>query len=73
MTECCNPVVCKNPFNFKHNKISLFSLFVNGTQIPNQPIEMDFSNNNITALAYSILFQANGILHAIEGNAITLD
>lgn len=63
----------KNPFNFKHNKMSSFALFVNGTQIPSEPIEMDFNTNNITARAYSTLFQANGILHANEGNLITLD
>ena len=63
----------KNPFNFKHNKISLFALFVNGNQIPHEPIEMDFTNNNIIARAYSTLFQSNGILHANEGNSITMD
>lgn len=63
----------KNPFNFKNNNISSFVLFVNGTQIPGEPIEMDFTNNNITARAYSTLFEANGILHANEGNLITLD
>lgn len=63
----------KNPFNFKNNKMSSFALYVNGTQIPSEAIEMDFTHNNITARAYSSLFQANGILHANEGNAVTME
>ena len=61
----------KNPYNFKHNKMTSFALYVNGVQIPNEPIHMNFSNGTMYARAYSTLFTANGILHTPQGNLIT--
>jgi len=61
----------KNPFNFKHNKITSFALYMNGVQIPNDPIEMSFSDNSYCARAYSTIFAANGILHTSQGNLIS--
>lgn len=62
----------KNPFNFKHNKISSFALYVNGVQIPNEPIETNFvDGSEVCARAYSTLFEATGILHTSQSNLIT--
>lgn len=61
----------KNPFNFKHNKISSFALYMNGVQVPNDPIEMDFTSGTNYARAYSTIFSANGILHTSQGNLIS--
>lgn len=61
----------KNPYNFKHNKIESFSLFVNGVQHPTDPIITDFTNNDICARAYSSLFATCGTLHTSNGNLVT--
>lgn len=61
---------CKNPFNFKHNQITSLTLYMNGVQVPNDPIVMDFSADTYTR-AYSTLFTSSGILHTPQGNLIT--
>lgn len=63
----------KNPFNFKNNKIISFALYMNGVQIPNDPIFMDFTVGNCYSRAYSTLFASSGILHTSQGNLITKD
>lgn len=64
----------KDPFNFKHNKITTFSLFVNGAPVPHESITMDFSEgNHMFARAYASIFEASGLLHTPQGNLITKD
>jgi hypothetical protein len=62
----------KTPFNFKHNNINYFALYINGKQYPGEPIEIDFSaENDITARAYSTLFTSTGILKSPQGIQIS--
>lgn len=61
----------KNPFNFKHNDISSFSLFMNGTAIPNDTIITNFKDGSQFARAYSSLFSATGILNTPQSITIT--
>lgn len=63
----------KNPFEFKHNQINSFSLFVNGTPVPNESIRTDFNSGMQYARAYSTIFSATGLLHTSQGNLITKD
>lgn len=71
--DAYNGVRGKDPFQFKHNNISSFSLYVNGTLIPNETILMDFSGGNQYARAYATIFSATGILHTPQGNLISLE
>lgn len=34
----------KNPFNFAHNKMTQLYLVINGVQVPQQPLDFDYSN-----------------------------
>lgn len=45
----------KNPFNFKHNNLSMLSISVNGVQIPDGVIKTDFVQDAYTS-AYDALF-----------------
>ena len=62
-----------NPFYFNHFKLSSFNLVVNGVQVPNQPIELNFTKANayISTRAYSTLFRGTGIYHFDKGHQIT--
>lgn len=57
----------KNPFNFKHFGLSQFNITVNGTKIPAQPIEFDFSpgKNPISSRGYDHLFRGAN-LHLLD-------
>jgi hypothetical protein len=63
----------KNPFNFKHNNITTFNLSVNGVQVPNQPIQFDYSNMEtpISTRGYLSLFKGTGIHFFDRGHQIT--
>lgn len=61
----------KNPYNFKHNKITSSTLYVNGIPIPTAAIITDFSNNGEYARAYASIFSTTGLLHSSHGNLIT--
>lgn len=66
----------KNPFNFQHFNLQRFNLSVNGTQIPSQPIEFDFSNKEkgiLSTRGYSTLFSGTGIHYYDKGHQITKD
>lgn len=63
----------KNPFEFKHNHLNSFSLFVNGTPVPNETILTDFTSGSQFTKAYASIFSATGILHSSQGNLITKD
>lgn len=63
----------KNPFNFKNNDISSFSLFVNGAAIPNESIIMNFNEGHQYSKAYSTIFSATGLLNTPQSIMITQD
>lgn len=62
-----------NPFNFTAHKLSSFNLVVNGVQIPNQPIELNYTKPNsiISTRAYNTLFKGTGIHYFDKGHQIT--
>jgi hypothetical protein len=53
--------------------LSSFNLVVNGAQIPNQPIELNYNKapNYISTRPYSTLFNGTGIHHFDKGHQIT--
>lgn len=63
----------KDPFNFKHNSINSFALYLNGTPIPNESISTDFNSGMQYARAYSSIFTTLGLIHTSQGNLITKD
>ncbi len=63
----------KNPFNFKHNKISFCELSVNGKAHPPTPLIQGYSENTELSRAYASLFSTTGLLHSPHGNLITMD
>lgn len=63
----------KDPFNFKHNDITSYSLYVNGTPVPNETIVTDFTGGNQFSRAYASIYSATGILHTSQGNLISLE
>ncbi|XP_037906144.1 uncharacterized protein F54H12.2-like [Hermetia illucens] len=59
----------KNSYNFKHNNLTRFNLSVNGVQVPNQPLEFDFSNEPpIRTRGYLSLFKGTGIYYSDQDN-----
>lgn len=69
--DAYNGVKDKDPFEFKHNNIISYSLYVNGTPIPNDSLVTEFANGNQFARAYASIFEATGILHSTQGNLIS--
>lgn len=63
----------KNPYNFKHHKITTCSLYVNGSETPSSSLTMDFTNSFQYARAYATIFSATGLLHSPHGNLVTKD
>lgn len=61
----------KDPFEFKHNKINSFSLYVNGTPMPNETIVTNFTAGSQYARAYASIFSATGLLNTAQGNLVT--
>lgn len=59
-----------NPFNFYHYNINLLSLYVDGSQIPGKPLQLDFTNDSLYVDAYHTLFSGTGIHFLNEGNCI---
>jgi hypothetical protein len=60
-----------NPFNFRHYKLTYFSINVNGRQIPSGWLTLDMTNEKTSVLAYYTLFTACGIHHADTGLQIS--
>lgn len=61
----------KNPFNFKNNNISSFSLFVNGAAVPNESIITKFKDSHQYAKAYSTIFSATGLINSPQSIMVT--
>lgn len=71
-----NGSLTKNPFNFQHFNIQRFNLSVNGSQIPSQPIEFDYSKSSggiISTRGYNTLFSGTGIHYYDKGHQVTKD
>lgn len=63
----------KNPYNFQHFNLQRFNLCVNSVQIPNQPIDFSFSNEEgiVSTRGYNTLFDGIGIRYHDRGHQIT--
>ena len=59
-----------NPFNFKYYNINVFSIYVDGTQIPSKPLQPNFKEN-LYIEAYHTLFSGCGIHFLNQGNMIS--
>ena len=62
-----------NPFNFDHFGVQFLSLYVDGVQIPSQPLAPDYTHtlSPLYISAYHTLFSGTGIHFKDEGNDIT--
>lgn len=60
---------CKiNPFEFQHFYLQTLNLSVNGTQVPSQALEFDYSGSNPRSTrAYNMLFNSIGIKNSDRG------
>ncbi|KAJ1525566.1 hypothetical protein ONE63_010370 [Megalurothrips usitatus] len=65
----------ENPFHFKHFDVNFLSLYVDGVQVPSQPLCPDYNSplSPQFVSAYHTLFSGTGIHHKDEGNAIARD
>lgn len=73
-SKAYNGTRTKNPFMFQHFNIQRFNLSVNGSQIPSQPLEFDFSDKKkgfLSTRGYSTLFSGTGIHYYDKGHQIT--
>lgn len=61
-----------NPFNFQHFNMTDFSLLVNGTPYPMQPLRMNFEED-MYCKAYQTLFTGVGIHFDDRGHEITYE
>ncbi|XP_037912047.1 uncharacterized protein F54H12.2-like [Hermetia illucens] len=61
-----------NSYNFKHNNLTRFNLSVNGVQVPDQPLEFDFSNETpVSTRGYLSLFKGTGIHYSDRDHQIS--
>jgi hypothetical protein len=60
-----------NPFNFQHFNLNYLALYVDGQQIPAQPLTPDYARRNCVQ-SYNTLFAGSGIHWKDEGNDISL-
>lgn len=67
-----NGTSTENPFNFAHHDLSFFSLYVDGVQVPSQPLTPDFTHATAPSYlaAYHTLFSGTGLHFKDEGNSI---
>lgn len=64
-----------NPFNFVHNRIQSFTLYLNGEAIPSKPLFFDYNDATgiISTRGYNTLFKGLGINQTDTGHLITKD
>ena len=62
-----------NPYRFQYIDISDVSLFVNGTQFPNEDLSLGMDHEKTSVMGYRTLFGASGIHHSNSGMQITHD
>ena len=68
--DAFNGSVGTNPFNFKHNKINFLVMYLDGKQIPSDPLKPDFTRMSYVR-SFLQLFSATGKMYQDEGNDIT--
>lgn len=59
----------QNPFNFDNNGMNLFSLYVDGQQVPSKTLQPSF-NDGLIASSFHTLFSGTNIHFLNEGNSI---
>jgi hypothetical protein len=62
-----------NPFHFHHFDMSNHVLYVNGAQLPAEPLTMDCSSTFGVTRAYETLFSSTGNHHDDRGHMINLE
>jgi hypothetical protein len=68
-SDTLNGTITKIPFDFKHYKINVVELNVDGRQIPATPLQPDFENAGYIR-SYMVLYASTGKMHEDEGNTI---
>jgi len=61
-----------NPYHFQHYDMTNLVLYVNGVQLPSEPLTMDYSSPSGATRAYETLFSSTGIHHDDRAHMITL-
>jgi len=62
-----------NPYHFQHYDMTNLVLYVNGVQLPSEPLTIDCSSLIGANRAYETLFSSTGIHHDDRANMITLE
>jgi hypothetical protein len=62
-----------NPYKFQHFGLRTFVMYVNGRQIPSEPVAINTGHEKTTVMAYKTLFEGSGIHHSNSGLQITHD
>jgi hypothetical protein len=65
--------VSTNPYHFQHYDMTNLVLYVNGVQLPSEPLTMDCSSPFEATRAYETLFLSTGIHHDDRAHMITLE
>jgi hypothetical protein len=69
-SDALNGAIGENPFDFKHYKINVVALNVDGRQIPAKPLQPDFENNDYIRSDMGIN-TSTGKVYQGEGNTIS--
>ena len=62
-----------NPYKFQHFGLRTFVMYVNGRQIPSEPLAIDTGHEKTTVMAFKTLFEGSGIHHSNSGLQTTHD
>jgi hypothetical protein len=66
--------VATNPYNFRHNNLTHFVMYVNGRQVPSEGgLTLDMGHEKTSVMGYRTLFTGSGIHHSNAGLLITHD
>jgi len=60
-----------NSYNFRHYDLTIFTMYVNGKQIPSESLSLDMSHEKTLVKGYATLFEGTGIHHSNSGLQIT--